>query len=69
MIHESLIFAYNREMDQLVPINNITTNEVEELRSPTCCKVMIDLDDVMTNFEESMPPSTPRSYTSSTQKN
>jgi hypothetical protein len=47
-------------MDQLVPINNITTNEVEELRSPTCYKVMIDLDDVMTNFEESMPPSTPR---------
>jgi hypothetical protein len=48
-------------MDQLVPTNNIITNKVEELSSPTCCKVMIDSDDVMTNFEESTPPSIPRS--------
>ncbi len=61
MIHESLIFVYNREMDELVPTNNITTNKVEELSSPTCCKVMIDLDDVMTNSKESTLPSTPRS--------
>jgi hypothetical protein len=30
-IHESLIFGYNREMDQLVPTNNIATNKVENV--------------------------------------
>jgi hypothetical protein len=27
MIHESLIFVYNKEMDELVPTNNITIKQ------------------------------------------
>lgn len=44
--YEMLVFAYNKEMDQLMLTNSFTTSEGEEFKSPTCPKQgMIEIDD------------------------
>jgi hypothetical protein len=40
------VFFYNEKVEQLAPTNNITTNNLEKLNSPTYSKnVMSNLDD------------------------
>jgi len=36
LIHGTFAFVYNKEMDQLVTMNNIVNSEEEEPSSPTC---------------------------------
>jgi len=57
-------------MDQLVLANNIITCEVEDPSSPPWPEViMTNSDEVMTDLEETMPMSTPRSPMGSNEMN
>ncbi len=68
--YESLVFAYNKKMDQLVVANNIITCEVEDPSSPPWPEVtMMDWDEVTTDLEETMSVSTPSSTISSNEMN
>jgi len=40
--------------------DSVTTNEVKEPNSPTSLEVMMDLHDIMMDFEQSMSPNTTR---------
>lgn len=51
------VIAYNRKMDQLVPIDNITPDKVAKLNSLTCIE---DENTNTKNEKETTPPSTPR---------